>query len=403
MAKSAAVLLAASLASQSCLWASATVLRVSQRSVRGSLNSYTYTQFAREFGRTDAPGTVEYNRRLALFQAELAKVEVTNARNAREGRLWKAGVHPFMDWTEAERRSMNGYKPSHKKGHKSAVSLLHSSMRAFGHTNATHTRRVDLDEVSSVSGGLTADAGPPIRNQGNCGSCWAISAAEAVEAQLQRSGSDARVSAQAFVDCVPNPQHCGGSGGCDGATGELAYAFARDYGIPLEADLPYTARTEQCPENPLSGAYPAPTRVRVSGWTALPSNKAQPLMQALVQRGPVVIAVDGNNWFNYENGIFDDCPKDATLGHAVLAKGYGQEAGNNFWLIQNSWGREWGEKGHIRLIRHDEEDSWCGTDRSPKDGVGCDGGPSEVTVCGTCGMLYDSIIPDGVRLESGKN
>lgn len=389
MAKSAAVLLAASLAFQP---ASATVLRVHQRNERTSLASYTYTQFAREFGRSEASGSVDYNQRLALFQAELAKVEVTNARNVREGRPWKAGLHPFMDWTEAERRSMNGYKPSQKKGHRStgAVSLLHSGMHAFSHLNATHGHQDDLLDTSS--GGLTADAGPPIRNQGNCGSCWAISAAEAVEAQLQRSGHDVRVSAQTFVDCVPNPQHCGGSGGCEGATGELAYAFMRDYGLPLEKDLPYTAKTDQCPES-------RPSRVKLSGFSVLPSNKARPLMQALVERGPVVVAVDGNNWFNYESGVFDDCDKDATIGHAVLAKGYGQEGKNNFWLIQNSWGQNWGEQGHIRLIRHEDEDSWCGTDRSPKDGVGCDGGPAEVTVCGTCGVLYDSVIPEGVRLE----
>jgi len=224
-----------------------------------------------------------------------------------------------------------------------------------------------------------------------------------VEAQLQRQGTPAsvRVSAQALVDCVPNPQHCGGDGGCKGATGELAYAFVRDNGIPLEKDLPYTAQDGTCPQQgsgPWSGLD---QRVRVSGWTNLPSNKAEPLMQALVQQGPVVVAVDGNNWFNYDSGVFDDCGKDAILGHAVLAKGYGEDAGKKYWLIQNSWGRNWGEAGHIRMLKHDDEDAWCGTDNKPKEGLGCDGGPEEITVCGTCGVLYDPLIPTGVRIESG--
>merc|ERR1719446_1048899 len=109
--------------------------------------------------------------------------------------------------------------------------------------------------------------GPILRQQGSCGSCWAISAAEAVEAQLQRNGVDrsTRVSAQALVDCVPNPQHCGGTGGCDGATGELAYTFMREHGIPLESSYAYTAETGSCPLNPLSGPFPAEKRVRVSG------------------------------------------------------------------------------------------------------------------------------------------
>jgi cathepsin L len=224
-----------------------------------------------------------------------------------------------------------------------------------------------------------------------------------VEAQLQRQGTPAsvRVSAQALVDCVPNPQHCGGDGGCQGATGELAYSYMRDVGIPLEKDLPYTAKDASCPQQGPGPWSMNSQRVRVSGWTALPSNKAEPLMQALVSQGPVVVAVDGNNWFNYDSGVFDDCGKDAILGHAVLAKGYGQDSGKNYWLIQNSWGRNWGEEGHIRLLKHENEDEWCGIDNKPKEGLGCDGGPEEITVCGTCGVLYDPLIPTGVRIESG--
>jgi len=358
---------------------------------------YTFTQFSSDFDRSYVAGTAEYVHRAALFEQALVDIQKRNAQNAKEGRLWKAGIHPFMDWAHHERQTLNGYKPSRNKAR---AGFIQSS--AHGRMNSTRDMD-DSDFSDTVSGGLSPGDGPRMRNQGNCGSCWAISAAEALEAQLQRNGladKDTKVAAQALVDCVPNPQHCGGSGGCDGATGELAYAFVRDYGIPLESDLPYTAQTQQCPENPLSGDYPAMTRVRVSGWNALPSNQAKPLMQALVQQGPAVVAVDGNNWFDYERGIFDSCDKDANLGHAVLAKGYGREGGNDYWLIQNSWGRQWGEEGHIRLLKRADDDSYCGTDRKPKDGVGCDGGPPEVKVCGTCGMLYDSLVPQGVRLET---
>merc|ERR1719253_2226996 len=240
--------------------------------------------------------------------------------------------------------------------------------------------------------------GVALRQQGNCGSCWAISAVEAVEARLP---GKTRLAAQALVDCVPNPQHCGGKGGCDGATGELAYSFIRDHGIPLESNYAYTAETGSCPMNPLSGSFPAEKRVRVSGWTALPSNKAQPLMEALYNQGPVVVAVDANQWFDYDAGVFDGCQKDATLGHAVLAKGYGGEGNTKYWRIQNSWGANWGEQGHIRLKRQEaaEEEAHCGQDRKPQDGLGCDGGPPEITVCGMCGILYDPIFPTGVTLE----
>jgi len=359
---------------------------------------YTFAQFSSDFDRSYAVGSEEYAHRATLFEQALLDIKKRNARNAQEGRLWKAGIHPFMDWAHHERLTLNGYKPSRDKAR---TGFIQNS--AHGRSNATRGAFDDTDLADTVSGGLSAGDGPQMRNQGNCGSCWAISAAEALEAQLQRNGladKSTRVSAQALVDCVPNPQHCGGSGGCDGATGELAYAFVRDYGIPLEKDLPYTAQTQQCPENPLSGAYPAMTRVRASGWNALPSNQAKPLMQALVSQGPAVVAVDGNNWFDYEKGVFDSCDKDAIIGHAVLATGFGQDNGNNYWQIQNSWGQQWGEEGHIRLLKRDDDDTWCGTDRKPKEGLGCDGGPSEVKVCGTCGVLFDSLVPQGVRMES---
>mmetsp|Transcript_7055 Transcript_7055/g.20018 ORF Transcript_7055/g.20018 Transcript_7055/m.20018 type:complete len:453 (+) Transcript_7055:79-1437(+) len=385
---------------------------VLRRSRAGAeLEDYSFERFVRDFGRDYAPSSQEFTRRAAVFEASLAQVRAVNARNAKEGRPWTAGVHPFMDWTAEERRALNGYKPAGGRGRRSAlrgaVSLLHSGARAFvrGMANATWGwESFSTEALNTDEGGTPAGSGPAIRNQGNCGSCWAISAVEAVEAQLIRSGAGrARVAAQALVDCVPNPQHCGGSGGCEGATGELAYAFMRDYGIPLESEMPYHARTEQCAQAPLSGPWrAASSRVRVDGWTALPSNKAEPLMQALTQAGPVVVAVDGNNWFNYDSGVFDDCDKDAILGHAVLAKGYGKDGGNKYWLIQNSWGADWGEQGHIRLLRHDDEDSWCGTDNKPKEGVGCDGGPPEITVCGTCGILYDPIFPTGVRIEGAE-
>lgn len=355
--------------------------------LKSGIESYTFAQFARDFDRNYVEGTVQYQRAAALFQASLARVGAVNARNAREGRPWKAGVHPFMDWTQAERQGLNGYKP----GQRQAMAALQTGQRATGGSLAS----VKLN-ASFVA------ASPALRQQGNCGSCWAISAVEAVEAQLLKNGADPgiRLSPQALVDCVPNPRHCGGSGGCDGATGELAYSFMRDYGIPLEADLPYDAATGSCPMS-MSGPWPSSQRVRLDGWNQLPSNKAEPLMQALVQQGPVVVAVDANNWFDYDSGIFDGCQQDATLGHAVLAKGYGEDGGRKYWLIQNSWGRNWGEQGHIRMTRHDDEDSWCGTDRKPQEGLGCDDGPPEVTVCGMCGILYDPLVPTGARLEGG--
>lgn len=376
-------------------------LRRARSSSSAGVSEYSFLEFTREYAREYSLGTSEYRQREVLFRESLERIERINAKNKKEGRLWKAGIHPFMDYSEAEKKAMNGYKSAGRSHHRGQGML---QLNATGRANGLRASSKVLDEVS---GGLSYESGPQIRDQGNCGSCWAVSAVEALEAQLQRHGMADRslqLSPQALVDCVPNPQHCGGSGGCEGATGELAYAFARDHGIPAETDLPYNGHTNSCPNQGAAaeGAWPAVSqRVRVSGWDNLPSNQAKPVMEALNEQGPVVVAVDANDWFDYDSGIFDGCKKDAILGHAVLVKGYGSENGKGYWLIQNSWGAGWGEQGHIRLLRRgaEEEESWCGIDDKPKDGVGCDGGPEKVTVCGSCGLLYDPVVPQGVRLE----
>jgi len=382
--------------------ASAHMRRASTHAAKLSLSSYTFDHFIQDFDRSYKAGTTEYRKRLALFQVSVNRIHEVNTKNQMENRGWTSGIHPFMDWSTAERKVMNGYKPSRNGLHRMTALQTNSNLRSKSalktKARSNQTMKFETDFSWELSG-------LPIRQQGNCGSCWAIACVEAVEAQLLKDGTNVRVSAQALVDCVPNPKHCGGTGGCDGATGELGYQYMVDHGIPLESEVAYTASTQQCENTNAGGAWPS-KRVMLSGFNALPSNKLQPLLQAVTTEGPTVVSVDANNWFDYNNGIFDGCDKDGpdgvVLGHAVLLVGYGQENGKNYWRIQNSWGDGWGERGFIRLIKHDDEENWCGQDRKPQEGSGCDGGPSEITACGTCGILYEPIVPQGVRIEGGE-
>ena len=84
---------------------------------------------------------------------------------------------------------------------------------------------------------------------GGCGSCWAFSATETVESRYQiASGKLLTLAPQTYVNCVKNPNHCGGTGGCEGATMELAFNLTKDTGIALEADIPYEGRDQTCKE-----------------------------------------------------------------------------------------------------------------------------------------------------------
>merc|ERR1719203_73300 len=87
----------------------------------------------------------------------------------------------------------------------------------------------------------------------------------------------------------------------------------------------------------------------------------------------------------------EPCNRNAVIGHAVVLVGYSQDN----WLLQNSWGNQWGEDGFMRLHRHADhiEEGYCGMDDKPQAGSGCKDGPPRVSICGTCGILYDVTVP----------
>merc|ERR1719324_1505851 len=122
-------------------------------------------------------------------------------------------------------------------------------------------------------------------------------------------------------------------------------------------------------------------------WEKLPENRYLPLLTALMAWGPVGVSVAASTWYSYESGVFNHCDKDSVIDHAVTLIGFGtdREVQEKFWLVQNSWGTDWGEYGRIRILRRDSDESeYCGIDVQPELGTGCKGGPSEVTVCGMC-------------------
>jgi len=199
------------------------------------------------------------------------------------------------------------------------------------------------------------------------------------------------LSEQQILDCTPNPQQCGGTGGCEGGTAELAYARIMELGgLTTEALYPYVSgagRDYKC-KNPI----PAPA-AKVQNYTKLPENEYLPLVTAVATIGPIAISVDAGAWGRYSSGVFDGCnQKNPDIDHAVVLVGYGTDPKlGDYWLVRNSWGASWGESGYIRLKK--SETVTCGTDLHPEDGSGCKGGPATVQVCGTCGILYDTCYP----------
>jgi cathepsin L len=334
----------------------------------------TYEQYVAQFGK-DA-NAADYEVRKQLFQA---RVEEIIAHNADPTQTWFMGVNQFTDMPVAERRRYLGYSSTMSQ-------TMRSTMPAAPAVN------VRLEDIPASWDWRDKKVITPVKNQGGCGSCWAFAAVECIESGLiQATGTTTILSPQNMVSCTPNPQHCGGTGGCAGATSELGYQYVADKGLAAEKDYPYRAVTGTCDES-------KPKSAHIKGFVKLIENNYTDLIVNLATVGPIAVSVDAEPWMSYSRGVFTGCGfSRIDINHAVQAVGYGTEGGRDYWIIRNSWGGGWGESGYIRLFRHSDGDKkWCGIDPSPQDGTGCDGGPPQVTVCGSCGVWYDSSYPVGV-------
>jgi cathepsin L len=334
-------------------------------------SAYTFSEYLSEFGK--AYDGDEFKLREELFNVQLEKVNKHNQEYLEGKHTWYAAMNEYSDWAAHEQASIKTGKAAHQV-HDHPFAQLRS-------TAEPNPSRKDWREDGVVT---------PVKNQGGCGSCWAFSAIEVVEshhaiqAKLQ---TPLKLAPQAYVNCVQNPQQCGGSGGCEGATMELAFNMTRDLGVPLESDLPYQGRDASC------GSYQA--AVKVDGYVKLPVNDAKALETAIATQGPVSVTVAAN-WMMYGGGIFSGACTESScdLDHGVVAVGYDQD----YWLVRNSWGTGWGESGYIRLSR--KNDAVIYTDSTPADGVACKPYPESQQVGGESGILFDTSYPTGVTSAS---
>lgn len=346
-----------------------------------------FSSFVQSYQRHYAVDSSEYKQRQAIYDQWVADAE---AQNKRPNRLWTAGVNEFWDWNPKEMTSLMGWNEAARPDHSMGGSQLRSIKKADFLQKVNKT--LPLEKSWAHLQTLQA-----VKSQGGCGSCWAIAAVTTLETATEVHSTARTFSAQEIVNCVPNPQECGGQGGCRGATVELAVDWVMKYGAFEEFQAPYVGSDLAC-QNPSNTALSAHQNkgggsFGMHGWETLPKNKYEPLLRAISETGPTAVSVDATAWHMYEHGIFDGCIPDAIINHAVTAIGYGHDkAGIKFWHIQNSWGKRWGENGRIRLLRRDSDERECGIDKKPELGTGCKGGPSQVTVCGMCGVLYDSVV-----------
>merc|ERR1711935_1109854 len=350
--------------------------------------SYGFEDYLTEFTKTYS--TSERSIRKSHFETNLGLIR---KQNSLSDATWTAGLNEYSDWSNDEfraRRTGGTKKPT--------ASALYAQAPRNSVADAS------LPDTVDWRGKLLT----PVKNQGGCGSCWAFSATETLESSIAKATGKLLVLApQQIVSCTPDPDDCGGTGGCKGATQQLGYNYTIAAGISAETSYPYQGVTGKCD----------PTKVKpvagIKGYVTVTPNNYTALATAVATEGPIAITVAAGSWQLYSHGIFNGGLSGSCgfeLDHGVQLVGYGSTATagrqllggggtGDYWIVRNSWGSGWGEKGYMRLARFGEGKEPCGVDKAPADGIACKGNTTQVTYCGECGILSSSSYPTGAYLK----
>jgi len=210
--------------------------------------------------------------------------------------------------------------------------------------------KVDLREQYMVT---------PVKDQGQCGSCWSFSATGAMESAHKKSTQNlVSLSEQELVDCSKRYMNLG----CSGGDMSHAFFYVIDNGLCSESDYPYTAKDGTCQSSTCN------SQIKLKGCYNVPANNQQ-LLKDAVMTNAVSIAIEADTavFQSYKSGVITSKLCGTTLDHGVLIVGYGVEDGIKYWLVKNSWGPSWGDNGYIKLERSDltNDPGVCGVSMQP--------------------------------------
>jgi C1A family cysteine protease len=288
-----------------------------------------FTEYMQKHGKSYAT-VEEYNLRLKNFEASLERIALENARSKKA----TFGLNKFSDMSREEFRN---------------TVLMKNPI------NPQEARRPNVEtlvpkkdiEVPSSFDWRTKGAVTPVKDQEQCGSCWAFSVTENVESMWilakKANASTLRLSEQQIVDCDLSDD------GCNGGDPPTAYQYLINAGGQEAAKYyPYTAEDGDCAFNK------SDVIAKISSWKYATSDYSETTLQAnLLSWGPLSICVDAANWQDYQKGVmsWEDCAWFNQLDHCVQLVGYNTNSASDgdYWIVRNSWNTDWGIAGYIWL------------------------------------------------------
>merc|ERR1712168_379277 len=274
--------------------------------------------------------------RKSVFEDNQKFIDDHNARFENGEVTFTLKMNQFGDMTASEIvETMNGFKaePSRRPA------------TSFDTKDIDLPKEVDWRPKGAVT---------PVKDQKQCGSCWAFSATGSSEGQtFLKTGKLVSLSEQNLVDCSDKF----GDHGCFGGLMDNAFKYIKaNGGIDTEASYPYEAVNGKCRYNATN------VGAEDTGMVDIQRGNEKALMKAVAQKGPISVAIDASRptfHFYHEGVYYDEKCSSERLDHGVLAVGYGHaDKGGDYWLVKNSWNTSWGNKGYIWMAR--DKHNACG-------------------------------------------
>jgi len=188
----------------------------------------------------------------------------------------------------------------------------------------------------------------PVRSQGSCGSCWAFAAVSAIEGKCAQNYSPLllQLSEQELIDC----SYQEGNDGCQGGLMDNAFEYAIEHkGLVLRSSYPYFGADNDCSVSLYKHYCP------IREFIDIPEKNLFGLLSASSRQIVTVgVQADTMSFQFYKSGIYDDLDCGTELNHGMALVGYGNEDGQLFWKVKNSWGTKWGQFGYMYIARTED-------------------------------------------------